>query len=242
MVMRVALISDIHGNLTAFETVLAALEHEAVDQVVFLGDAVSTGPQPHECLQRLRDLGCPCVMGNGDAEILDLKPPKKPGLDYQRFYEIDCWCAAQLTPDDCAMLASFRPTVELSLGGATLLCYHGSPRSYDECVQPTTPDDELDAMFTGQTALVLVGGHTHIQMLRRYRESYLINPGSVGLAYEVDAAGTAHNRAWAEYALLDVMDGALAFQLRRLPYDGQAVVRTAVERGMPHAAWWGRDL
>jgi len=70
--MRIAIIADIHGNLTALEAVLADLEDTGADRVVCLGDVAATGPQPHETVARLRALGCPVVMGNtinGDVEL-----------------------------------------------------------------------------------------------------------------------------------------------------------------------------
>ena len=62
--MRVALISDVHANLISLEAVLANIKRESLDQIVFLGDLVTLGPQPKEVLVSLEDLGCPCIMGN----------------------------------------------------------------------------------------------------------------------------------------------------------------------------------
>jgi predicted phosphodiesterase len=69
--MRIALLADIHGNLSALEAVLAALQAEAVDQLICLGDVAAVGPQPHEVIGRLRDVGCPAVKGNTDAWLSD---------------------------------------------------------------------------------------------------------------------------------------------------------------------------
>lgn len=71
--MKVALISDIHGNAVALEAALAAIEEEGVDRVVCLGDVAATGAQPRQVIRRLRELGCPVVMGNTDAQFLS--PP-----------------------------------------------------------------------------------------------------------------------------------------------------------------------
>ncbi len=229
--MRVALIADIHGNLAALEAVLAAPERDRPDRVVCLGDVASTGPQPRETVERLRALGCPVVMGNADDELLH---PETIALDQsgdeqaRRIAELDRWCAAQLTPADREYLAAFRPTVELSLGGgATLLCCHGSPRSYNDSIRADTPVDELERLLAGVAATVVAGRHTHQQFLRRHGGVTVINPGSVGL-----------NPPWAEYALVGWERGELSVEFRRLPLDGAAVARAALESGMPHAAWW----
>ena len=72
--MRTGLIADIHGNLTALESVLTHLEHERIDQIVCLGDVAVLGPQPGAVIARLRDLDCPCVLGNTDAWLIPDPP------------------------------------------------------------------------------------------------------------------------------------------------------------------------
>ena len=85
--MNIALISDIHGNLAAFEAVLADIERVQPDQVDCLGDVLAEGPQPREVLARLRALGCPVVLGNADAELLDL-PGDAESEDGRKILEI----------------------------------------------------------------------------------------------------------------------------------------------------------
>jgi hypothetical protein len=75
-------------------------------------------------------------------------------------------------------------------------------------------------------------------MLRRFRRYTIANPGSVGMAVERDAANVAHNPPWAEYALVTCVDGKLGVELRRVPFDVQALARAASASGMPHVEWW----
>ncbi|HEX5689000.1 MAG TPA: metallophosphoesterase family protein, partial [Roseiflexaceae bacterium] len=172
-------------------------------------------------------------------------PPDDDPLepDARRFAEIDRWCATHLALDDLAFLRSFLPTVELELDGEMrLLCFHGSPRSFDEIILATTPDDQLEVLLDGRHAAVLAGGHTHAQMLRRFGEMLLVNPGSVGLPYEHNpATGRSRNPPWAEYAVVDAAAGSLRVELRRTPVDADAIVRAALASGMPHANWWAQD-
>ena len=241
--MQIALISDIHGNLVSLDAVLAVLDRDPVERVVCLGDAAATGPQPREVIDRLRALGCPVVLGNADAWLLDPRRTERADEDTRRFEETDAWCAQQLTPDDLEYLRTFQPTIELDLGDdQRLLCFHGSPASYDDVVTATTPDEGLARMLGCREATVLAGGHTHVQMVRRYGRSLLLNPGSVGLPYEFDpATGEARNPPWAEYAVVTCVDGSLSVELRRVPVDVDAVVAAIRESGMPHAAWWAAD-
>lgn len=241
---RIGIFSDMHGNAIAFEAVLSALRAEGIEQFVCLGDVAATGPQPREVVQRLRDLRCPVVMGNTDDHVLTPSEPDSDDENTIRIREIDQWSAAQLSPDERAFVASFAPTVTLPLAdGGSLLGYHGSPRSYNDILLPSTPTEELDALLGNVTATVLAGGHTHQQMLRRHRRALVVNPGSVGLPVDrVPADSSARNPAWAEFAVLTSDDdGSLRVELRRIPFDVQALLSAARQSGMPHAEWYVAD-
>jgi predicted phosphodiesterase len=243
--MRIALIADIHGNLPALEAVLAEIAAQPVDQIVCLGDVLSFGPQPHEVLARLRALGCHVVMGNADADALD--PPALDGMegDRRRLGDMDVWTHSLLTEDEQAYMRSFQPTVTVDLDGErTLLCYHGSPRSFRDRILPETPHETLDEWFAGRDSALYAGGHTHLQMLVRHRRALVLNPGSVGLPYDTHPPTSdrgARNPAWAEYAVLTLEGGRMHVDLRRTPFDTDALLRAARTNGMPHVEWWSSD-
>jgi predicted phosphodiesterase len=242
-VQRIGIFSDMHGNAIAFDAVLAALRAEGIEQFVCLGDVAATGPQPREVVRRLRELHCPVVMGNTDDHVLAPPAPDSDGEHTIRIREIDQWSAAQLSADERAFVASFAPTVTLPLAdGGSLLGYHGSPRSYNEILRPTTPTDELDALLGEVTATVLAGGHTHQQMLRRHHRALVVNPGSVGLPVDrVPADSSARNPAWAEFAVLTCGVGDLRIELRRVRFDVASLLAAARQSGMPHADWYASD-
>jgi predicted phosphodiesterase len=244
VVERIGIFSDMHGNAVAFDAVLAALQADGVERFVCLGDVAATGPQPREVIQRLRDLGCPVVMGNTDDHLLAPIEPESGDEDLIRIRELDHWGADQLTSDERAFLASFAPTVTLPLAnGGSLLCYHGTPRSFNELLLPTTPTDEVDEALEGVTATVLAGGHTHQQMLRRHRDMLILNPGSVGLPVDsVPFSTEARNPPWAEFAVLTSGDdGSIGIALRRVPFDVAAHLTATRASGMPHAEWYAKD-
>jgi hypothetical protein len=125
----------------------------------------------------------------------------------------------------------------------TLLCYHGSPRSFKDRIYATTGTDELDQMLAGTTAYLYAGGHTHLQMLRRHHDVLVLNPGSVGLAYDrvpsPEVPGVSvRNPPWGEYALLSSAGSHLSLDLRRVPFDVGALRQAARDNDMPHADWW----
>ena len=242
--MRIAVIADIHGNLVALDAVLDDLARDPFDELICLGDVALRGPQPRECIDRLRELGCPVVMGNTDEWLLGAAPAWQQPDEHDPVMAIDLWGAAQLPPEARSFLSGFRPTIEYSLGTTDGICFfHGSPRSNSENIFSTTPESELEQMLDGCHATVLVGGHTHIQMLRRKSDRTIVNVGSVGLPFlrpslNVFDAKHLPIGPWAEYALIDCPGGRLSVNFRRVPIDLGALERSAHESGMPHAAWW----
>jgi predicted phosphodiesterase len=235
--MHVALISDIHGNRVSLDAVLADIDHTGVDRIICLGDVAALGPQPTLVIARLRELGCPCVMGNHDEHLL--RPELVQGLT-RWVADMTEWCAAQLSEADRAYLRSFQPLTEIGLGPqTTLLCYHGSPRSHEERILSTTPSADLDGMLGDRTATVMAGGHNHVQMMRRHRNASVIDVGSVGQPFEeMPFHGTPRFLPWAEYAIVGWVRGTLSVDLRRVPIDLDAVRRAAKESDMPGADEW----
>ena len=74
--MQIALISDIHGNYTALEAALADIDRRHVDAIICLGDVATIGPQPRQVLDKLKELGCPCILGNHESALLE---PERAG-------------------------------------------------------------------------------------------------------------------------------------------------------------------
>ncbi len=222
--MRVALISDLHGNEVALRAVLEDIGRRNVDRIVCLGDVATLGPRPGFVLQTLRELGCPCILGNHDAFLLDPELIRSY-TEVPVIVEAVDWCRAQLDDADLAFLREFESGLEIPLGGsATLRLFHGSPRSHMEDLLATTPPDDLDRSLMGHCAAVMAGGHTHIQMLRQHRGMLLVNPGSVGLPFKEYVAGQAPTLLrHAEYAIVEGAHGAVDVSLRRVPVDVAAM-------------------
>ncbi len=239
--MRIALISDIHGNLVALETVLRDIDALRPDRIVCLGDVAFMGPQPREATQCLMALDCPVVMGNTDEWMLDPGVPEFPTDEQSRRNEdIGFWCLEQLSPTELDFLRTFKPVIREPLNSdtvAAILCFHGSPQDCREVILATTPDDQLEPMIMGHNDLILSGGHTHTQMVRRFRGQMIVNPGSVGLPSERSSTSS-RNPPWTEYALVNWQNSVLSVEMRRVPLNINDVVQTAQQSGMPHAAHW----
>ena len=242
--MKIAVISDIHGNLTALESVLPEIED--ADKIVCLGDVALVGPQPRGVVTLLRKMKWPCVLGNTDetlakSRVEDYSHMQVPQAERRRMMDLDRWTRTELDDSDKKFLSRFRPTIRFEEGDFSLLCYHGSPRSNTEGILPTTSEEQLTDIFAGRKATIFAGGHTHSQMIRKFGASIIINPGSIGLPYFTDGAGKAKNPCWAEFAMLTTSKGNVAVEVRRVRYN-LGELKEAVQRcGMPDPDWWLAD-
>jgi putative phosphoesterase len=218
--MRIAVLADVHGNLTALDAVLAEVEAEGFDLVVSGGDVVA-GPQPAECLHRLGALGerIRWVMGNADREVIDAFDGTLPEDPDDVVARAAHFAAARLTFADRDLLSSFAPTV--ATDGA-LIC-HGTPRSDTAIITPRTAPETLAEAVRGVTEPLVVGGHVHFQFLQRSGATAWVNAGSVGAPYE-----GAPGAYW--LAL-----GREAPALRRTLYDVAAAERAVRGTGYPDA-------
>ena len=241
--MRIAFISDIHGNFTAFESVLADIQKTGVDQVICLGDVATLGPQPVEVLNALRKLNSINIRGNHDAAMLE--PDKAAEYEITDYLVPDLhWGRARLTEDDFDFLRSFKPEHEILFpNGVKLLAFHGSPHSVTELIVATTSPEKLDQIFEGQSASVFIGGHSHIQMYRRYGNKLVLNSGSVGNAFvHAYTPGKPPSLLpWAEYAILEQSGNMLHVDLRRIYFDTDALLKIVRESSLPGKDWWLRQ-
>ncbi len=210
--MRVAVLSDVHGNATALAAVLAELEEIGPDVVVFGGD-LTWGAEPVETYRLAAALeNALFVRGNADRAVLE-------GLDER---DRERWMQERHSPEMRAFLESFaeQHVVDVDGLGAVRFC-HGSPRSDEECVTPETPEERVREFMTGVEERVVVTAHVHIQFDRPVAGVRSLNAGSVGLPYE--------GRPGAYWALLgpDV-------ELRRTEYDVERAAAEYRDAGFPN--------
>ena len=148
---------------------------EAGDATLVFGGDLAAGPAPAETLDRIMALDALVLRGNADRAVLERSQGE--GL-------ADAWVQSRLDDRHREFLAGLPETIELEVHGVgrVLFC-HGSPRSDEEMILRTTPDERLRDMLTGVGAEVVVCGHTHMQFDRLVDGIRVVNAGSVGLAY-----------------------------------------------------------
>ena len=238
--MKLALISDIHANLPALESVLKDIRKQQVDEIIFLGDLATIGPQPKEVIEKIRSLNCSCIMGNHDATLLD--------MDHLEQYQIApplhssiTWCREQLDENDLNFIRSFQPVILKSINGEfNALCYHGSPKSNTDILLSTTEGNVFDNILNQHQVQIYIGGHTHLQMERRFKDKLFINPGSVGSAFPkfFMPGETPTLLPKAEYAIICVEDDKISVIMRHIPFDTKYFKKIISNSDIPIKDWW----
>jgi len=194
-----ALLYDVHGNLTALDAVIDDARAAGVEGFVLGGDYAMAGAQPAESVARLKELEAEWIKGNTERWVADhAETPDDP------FIQAVCdYARAELGGDEATRLSGLRETIR---NRETLFC-HASPRSDMETFLPEPAPDEEEPL-AGRGEPVVVFGHSHLQFSRETGGRLLVNPGSVGLPLDGDPR--------AAYAL---WDGGRSFDLRRVDYD-----------------------
>ncbi len=222
--MRVAVISDIHGNLHALEAVLADVDRVRPDVVVLGGDLALGGPHPVEVVDRLRALGWPSVLGNTDEALDESRMPKRARNGFvaapaARTREM-------LGPDRVAWLTA----LPLDWHGEGVAVVHATPGDCWAIVPHDAPDEELLTVYGPLAETALVYGHIHHAYVRALGALKVINSGSVSLSLDRDIRAC--------YAVIE--DGQI--QHRRVPYDVERVAADLEAIDYPNAATYGQWL
>jgi predicted phosphodiesterase len=136
--LRIAIFSDIHGNCVALDAVLSDIKRQSVDEMVCLGDAIQGGAQPAETVARLRERMMPTVMGNSDAWLLTGKNTSEEQVSSAQL-EVRAWSLSKLKEKHLDFIRQFKNIIKLPLGDESLVCFHGSPASFDDLVVPHDP-------------------------------------------------------------------------------------------------------
>lgn len=246
---RLAVISDLHGNLPALEAVLADLAAHAVDATVNLGDLASGPLWPHETLALLGTRAFPTIAGNHERQVLG--DPSTMGAS-------DAFAAARLDDDQRAWLRALPASLRL---GDVHLC-HGTPDDdltmWLESLDATAPGgvraargDEVRARSAPtriEGATLVLCGHSHVaRTIALDDTTTIVNPGSVGLpAWQDDdlAIGVEAGSPHARYAIVERGAAGWDVTLRAVAYDWHAAVRRAHAGGRPewaHALATGRN-
>jgi len=238
--MRVALLSDIHGNLIALDAVLADLARRGpFDEVVVGGDLVWAGPWPAEVVDRVRFMDWAVIQGNTDAFFRRQPEDTPPGKREHRFAEQLSWMLEQLGPERAEYLASLPVSHTICPApGHALLVVHANPRDLDRPILPSSSAAELDELlFTDGVEpgwKTLAFGHVHTPFQRMWRGRLLIDVASAGLPMDGDPR--------AAYAILTWDGSGWQGEHHRVFYDAPVVSRQMTTSGMPRGRHFAERL
>jgi putative phosphoesterase len=232
--MRIAVISDIHGNVVALEAVLSAISQMRVDSIINLGDCVTSPLWPRETLEMLDGERIPSVRGNHDRWLTTMAPDAMtPSIRYSR---------SALTDRQLRRLAALPPSITVD---GRILAVHGSPQHDTEYLLEDKAGgrlalsvrETLDQRLDGVTADLILCGHSHHQHLAATSDGRVVlNPGSVGCPRHVDndrpdliEASTPHAR----FAVATRRRGQWSVDLRAIAYDWTTVIDRAIHNERP---------
>ncbi len=231
--MKVAIVSDIHGNRRAFQAVVADLRQVTPDLVLHGGDLAYGGAHAAEIVDQVRALGWPGVRGNTDemlwapeglAEFAARQPKLGPLLAIIQ----------EMIPPTLAGIGEERlrwlEGLPQQYSGEGFSLVHASPDDLWRAPMPNASDDELRSIYASLRAPIVVYGHIHRPYIRRLPGMTVANTGSVSQSYDGDTR--------ASYLL---MDGE-SVTIRRVEYDVESEAKELLRSGLPHADWLSRIL
>lgn len=248
--MRLAVLSDIHGNLLALEAVLKDLETQGgADLTWCLGDIAAFGSRPVECIQRIKELAeadegktFKVIGGNTDRYLVNGERPRMPSAKDEEglralasvcrnMNEALLWCVDKLSFPEYEFLKKIRDH-ELSQQVEKygyVIGYHAVPGNDETVLTLETPDEEAGDLLLDREGSLAIGGHIHRQFDRQVGNWRILNAGSIGEPLDV--------RGQAGWALLTFENGNVNVELRRVPFDIDAVIADYHAAGYPSTEW-----
>ena len=225
--MRIAILSDIHGNLVGLDACLADLHAQGgADVIVAAGDLCLDGPKPKRVLQRLQEIGAKCVRGNTERFICD------PDSALSELSEADrkqiSWTRSEIGEKWLAWLAQLPFSQRFGEPENELLVVHANPASDNEHLWPDADDATLERLIGDEKAAVIAFGHLHLPYVRVWRGKMLVNVASAGLPKDGDPR--------AGYAILTQCSGGWEVKHRRVAFDVKKVATQLADCGIPESA------
>lgn len=227
--MKIAVISDIHGNMQALGAVLDEIKKEKCDKIFCLGDLAMAGPEPSKTIEKIRDLMKECdftliqgntdeMIANCDNQMLHMLEENNPVMAHA----LEC-DAVEVSDVQKEFLRGLPAQKELEIDGVKILLVHGSPRKNNENIFPDLTIEEVEEMIAPTKADLIFCGHTHVPCgYQTNTKQTVVNVGSVGRPFSQEPKSC--------FAILEVNGGAFEISHRLVPYDVQAAAEILRQR------------
>lgn len=229
--MKVAVFSDVHGNLYALEAILKDIDSRSAELVFCGGDLVGYGAFPNEVIEFLRQRRIPAVMGNYDEGIgHDLDEcgcAYKDEISKALGKRSIAWTRQAVTSENKRYLRGLLQRISFTVFNKKILLVHGSPRKINEYLFENRPQPSLLRLFEHEMADVIICGHTHLPYVKKMagEKFMLINSGSAGKPRDGDPR--------AGYVMVNFESDRVKAEIIRVPYDVEAMAKAVEKSGLP---------
>ncbi len=229
--MRVAVLSDIHGNFQALESVMEDIKLNKCEKILCLGDLAMAGPQPRMVIDYIRQQNnWEVIQGNTDKLIADFSP--KVFEDVKKGFPVMAHALADdvlvIEDDKKEYLKNLPPQKSLIIDGVKVLLVHGSPRRNNEDILPGMPLKEIEEMLVGVEEDIVFCGHTHMPAgYQTNNKQTVVNVGSVGRPMTPEPKAC--------YVIADFQDGGFSIEHRFVDYDRETAAQIISARNFEGA-------
>ncbi|MDD6771658.1 metallophosphoesterase family protein [Inconstantimicrobium porci] len=227
--MKIAVLSDVHGNASALERVLDDLKNSNIKKVIILGDMIMKGPMPQKVLKLLHSSNLEIlawVKGNTDLWFQEfnynIQPLSKEAENFTYYkYAVD-----HLDHNDISFINNLPDKQSLFINNKTILCVHGTPKSIVEAIDSTVSIKEIKKAIDGVSEDIILSGHSHTSYIGECNGKKIFNVGSIGNMLDGD------NRI--SYGILDFSNEKVKFINKRLEYNTAEAIECAKTQGFPY--------
>ncbi|MFT8322113.1 MAG: metallophosphoesterase family protein [Bacillus sp. (in: firmicutes)] len=227
--MKIAFISDIHGNAVALASVLEDMKSKKVDKIYVLGDICYRGPEPRRSLDLIRSLNTDVIKGNADEWVVrGVNQGEVPDEALDLMNKERDWIVSQLEESDKDFLSSLPTEIHTEVEGVSIHGFHATPTSLFDIVLPHAEDDVIEkTLMSATNSEIYVYAHIHKPYIRYIKGKIVMNIGSVGLPFD--------GQAKSSYGLAEIHEGSIQTSIVRVNYDTEKVIQQYKDRDYPNA-------
>ena len=227
--MKVAVLSDIHGNAIALNYAIRDLKNLGINKVVILGDVVMKGPMPSQVMELLNDKDLEIlawIKGNTDMWFEEVSETWIPSsVREKELYPYYKYAKDSLKEEQILFIKKLPSEYSLILNGFKILCVYGTPKSIVEAIDGSVSEDEIKKSINGVKEQVILCGHSHTSFIGEVDSKKIFNVGSVGNSLDGD------NRI--SYGILDFSKYEIKITNRRIDYPINEVIDISIKNKFP---------
>ena len=228
--VRIGVISDIHGNIRSLEKIIAEIRKKSIDRIICCGDLVAFGPRPVEVLTLLGSVGNVDIVRGNTERWMAMIYRGETEFEESVLYKVEPalrWTIEKLGGEAEQLLNSYPPALDLELEERRIFVRHGSLESDTTGLYPDSDLGSLGDSLAGMNCNIFLCGHTHIPFMKECGKATIINSGSVGMPFDLITKPT--------WALLELDRKKVKAEIFRIRYDRVEVVEELKNSGMPLA-------